>query len=206
MSSISIGIDEVGRGALAGPAVVCAAGFDAVDTLTILEKLTILLKRPPADSKKLSRIQREKAAAYLQTVLVWNIGEASPQEIDAEGLTAALTKATDRALHGLQQRGFVITKIEADAGLHHSYEKIIPTIHQVKGDEKVYEIMFASILAKVHRDRIMSVLAAEYPEYGWQKNAGYGSATHLAALTSGGITSHHRHLFLRNHKKGVSGR
>lgn len=203
MSSISIGIDEVGRGALAGPVVVCAAGFSAIDKKTILENLTVLLKRAPADSKKLTRSQREKAADYLRTVLVWNVGEATSEEIDGNGLTAALTKASDRALQGLQKQGYVITNIEADAGLHHSYESLIPTTHQVKGDENIHEIMFASIIAKVHRDKIMTVLALEYPEYDWHTNAGYGSATHFTALTEKGVTPHHRQLFLRKFKREV---
>jgi ribonuclease HII len=199
------GIDEVGRGALAGPAAVgavCLAGADPealVRDLLAQARLSRL-----ADSKKLTRRQRERAYAYLEGRILWAVGRAEAAEIDQLGISPALRLAAGRALDGLRGRGAAISGVEADASLFHPYEEELPTNRTVKGDETILEITFASIMAKVWRDRLMAELATAFPGYGWERNAGYGTPEHLAAIRLAGKSFPHRESFLFKVGKSAS--
>lgn len=191
-------MDEVGRGALAGPVVVGVVSLEGIDQTLLQANLKRILRRPVADSKKLTKRQRERAAEYLHTAVPWDLGEAEAGEIDELGLTEAIRRAAGRAIEGLREQGCAVQAVQADAGLRHPFESSLPTEHIVRGDETVLEITLASILAKVYRDNLMRELAAQFPTYGWEQNAGYGSPAHLLALRKEGASPYHRQLFLRN--------
>ena len=180
------GIDEVGRGPLAGPVTAAAAVIDRARAPRSL--LTLI-----DDSKKLSEARREKAyAAIIESGCVaFAVAEASVAEIDATNILQATFLAMRRALSGLAERpaGVLVDGNKVPPGLGCPAECI------VGGDTRSYSIAAASILAKVTRDRQMAALAAEFPGYGWESNRGYGSAGHLAALEQLGPTPHHRMSF-----------
>jgi len=177
------GLDEVGRGPLAGPVVACAVVIDR-DVLP-----------PPVaaaldDSKKLSASKREQLYEILANTTRYALGQASVEEIDTINILQASLLAMRRAYEGLSiQPVAALVDGNRDPGLP------CPADCIVKGDSKSLTIAAASIIAKVTRDRQMCDLAKTYPGYGWETNAGYGSALHLAALRDLGPTSHHRKSF-----------
>lgn len=209
------GIDEVGRGAIAGPLAVGVAVIDGTEG------------EPPAgltDSKQLTPRRREAMFDELSAwPAAWAVGMASAEEIDKEGLNPALRLATFRALEALGEQGFsprlllldgsfdylsAPTDLFADANADQSASAVsassqaeipreVTTV--VKGDGKSVVIAAASVLAKVTRDRLMSDLSD--PGYGWAKNKGYASAQHLQAIAQLGLDSSHR---LSWHLQGVS--
>lgn len=189
--SIIAGIDEVGRGALAGPVVVAAAVVPDEPSFRI--GLVEVLRREPTDSKKLTRLQRERAAAFLQETISFGIGEGSIEEIQNFGIVGACRLASTRALDRLSAKP---TYVVADAGLRHGHESVIKTEWFVKGDETHLPITCASIIAKVYRDALLHRLAEQHPHYGWDRNAGYGTKEHQAAIRAHGPCSHHRLSFL----------
>lgn len=188
------GIDEVGRGALAGPVVVGAV-YIGTGSIALRAELESLLKRGLADSKKLTSAQRQRASTYLQEAVLWGIGVVEPVVIDREGIVAALRMAAGLALDELRKL-IQVEAVIADAGLYHPYEVELPTERYIKADEQYLEVMLASILAKVHRDTLMKQLAVQHPHYGWERNVGYGSQAHRDALRQFGPTPLHRHSFL----------
>ncbi|HSI21114.1 MAG TPA: ribonuclease HII [Verrucomicrobiae bacterium] len=190
------GIDEVGRGSLAGPVAVVAASFLMSEEELLRNELRNVLRREPTDSKKLTLLARERGNAFLKGRIAWGLGMASAAEIDEKGIVGATTLAATRALDGLTARP---DKVLADAGLFHGYEKEIPTERFVKGDETYLPIMTASIIAKVARDTFMRELSVHHPHYAWEKNVGYGSAAHRAAITAYGLTEYHRRSFLKSY-------
>jgi ribonuclease HII len=177
------GVDEVGRGPLCGPVVAAAVVLD--------------LRRLPAalagldDSKRLTAARREDFAAVLKTCAVIGIGAASVAEIDRLNILQASLLAMRRALAALPlpPDAALVDGNRAPAGL------AFPALTLVKGDSLSLSIAAASVVAKVVRDRAMAQLDRRYPGYGWCRNAGYGTAEHLAALISLGPTPHHRHSF-----------
>ncbi|NVO26252.1 ribonuclease HII [Donghicola sp. C2-DW-16] len=174
------GVDEVGRGPLAGPVVAAAVILNPDD---IPEGLN--------DSKKLTAKRR---AAILDVILEkaeWGIGISSVQEIDEINILQASFLAMRRAVEALPRK---------PAHLLIDGNKIPPELNSfseciVKGDSRSVSIAAASIIAKEHRDAIMRDLAQQFPGYGWEKNAGYGSKAHMDALTLLGATEHHRRTF-----------
>ena len=175
------GVDEVGRGAWAGPVVVCAviarAGFPAPP-----EGLT--------DSKRLTVRRRARLAAELPAwVECYAIGEASHEEIDALGMTAALRRAAVRALDGLvaPPPGAVLLD-----GSHDYIGRPWPVRCAVKADLRSVSVAAASVLAKVHRDNLMAELGRPHAEFAFEENAGYPSPAHQRALASLGPTPYHR--------------
>ncbi|MBL1067112.1 ribonuclease HII [Streptomyces sp. 7-21] len=172
------GIDEVGRGAWAGPVTVCACVTG--------------LRRPPeglTDSKLLTPARREELARTLADwVTAYAIGHASPQEIDRLGMTAALRLAAVRALEGLPERPEAVIL----DGKHDYLGPPWRVRTVVKGDQSCVAVAAASVLAKVKRDAMLAELAAEYPHFGFESNAGYPSPVHRAALAERGPTPHHR--------------
>jgi len=180
------GIDEVGRGPLAGPVVAAVA---VIDRTVAKRKLLRLID----DSKKLVREDRETAyAAMVASGCVrFAVGEASVEEIDSINILQATFLAMRRALQGLVQAPDIVL-IDGDR-LPPELGCRAETI--VGGDARSYSIAAASIFAKVTRDRYMCRLAETFPGYGWETNVGYKSRAHFAALKALGPTPHHRRSF-----------
>ncbi|MBR1649335.1 MAG: ribonuclease HII [Alphaproteobacteria bacterium] len=185
-SGVIAGIDEAGRGPWAGPVVAGAVVFCNRD-------LPPLLANNLDDSKKLSKTKREMLydelmkAAQSGTAVI-GIGTASCREIDELNILQATFLAMRRAAEGLKVR----PDIALIDGNRTPDNFICPVKTVIKGDAKSFSIAAASIVAKVYRDRIMCDLAKIYPYYGFEKNAGYGTATHIAGLKTHGITPEHR--------------
>jgi ribonuclease HII len=179
------GVDEAGRGPLAGPVVAAAV---ILDPRRPIEGL--------ADSKALSAEERERLAPLVRArSLAWAIGVASPAEIDTLNILQATLLAMRRAIVGLSLRpsgvqidGNRLPNLQGIAGLE-SAEAI------VKGDTKVGSISAASILAKTVRDHVMVQLDRRHPEYGFAIHKGYPTPAHLAALRATGVSSVHRRSF-----------
>ena len=180
------GIDEVGRGPLAGPVVAAAA---VIDRTRAARKLLRMID----DSKKLTLEQREEAyeAMIASGVVQFAVAEASVEEIDRINILQATYLAMRRAVQALAEQPEVvlIDGNRAPPQLGCRAETI------VGGDAHSYSIAAASIFAKVTRDRYMHALALTYPGYGWETNRGYGSQQHLEALSLLGPTPHHRRSF-----------
>lgn len=175
------GIDEAGRGPLAGPVVAAAAVLPEGYELAGLN-----------DSKKLTARQREKLYEALMTDdrVQKSVAMASVQEIDELNILYATHLAMRRAAQGLSPLpDFCLIDGLAVPNFP------IPSQNLVKGDARCLSIAAASILAKVTRDRYMAELDKEFPQYGFARHAGYGTAAHLQAIREHGITIHHRRSF-----------
>lgn len=181
------GIDEAGRGPLAGPVYAAVA---IIDRARAKRKLLRMID----DSKKLTLEAREEAyeSMIASGVVQFAIAEASVEEIDRINILQATFLAMRRALQALAEQPEVvlIDGNRAPPQLGCRAETI------VGGDAHSYSIAAASIFAKVARDRYMHALAVSFPGYGWETNRGYGSAQHLAALDRLGPTPHHRRSFM----------
>lgn len=188
-----LGIDEVGRGPYAGPLVIgaCILGdWQNSEDAEWIEKLT--------DSKKLSAKRREELYALIkEKALATATGWVSSTEIDEVGLSEALRLATRRAVKQIQKAKVPFSEIIIDGTMNFligtKLEKYVSTLK--KGDFLVKEISAASILAKVERDKYMTELDAVYPEYGFGKHVGYGTAAHQKAMEEFGLTPEHRRSF-----------
>lgn len=174
------GVDEVGRGPLAGPVVAAAVILAPGQIPAGL-----------ADSKALSARKRAALAPQIMAQAQVGIGAASVDEIDEHNILRASHIAMVRALAALPvaPAHALIDGNMIPRGLD------IPASTLVKGDAKSLSIAAASIIAKEHRDKIMVDLAQQHPGYGWEKNAGYPTKAHVAALTEIGVTPHHRRSF-----------
>ena len=175
------GMDEVGRGPLAGPVVACAVVMPP-DSRAI---------RGVDDSKKLTGSERERLAArILDRALAVGIGAASVREIDRVNIYHAAVLAMRRALGRLRltpDHVVVDGNPIRSLGVEHTAV--------VGGDACCHSIACASIVAKVTRDRLMRALALRHPHYRWETNSGYGTAEHCAGLAAHGLTAHHRRSF-----------
>lgn len=188
-----LGIDEVGRGPYAGPLVIgaCILGdWQNSEDAEWIEKLT--------DSKKLSAKRREELYILIkEKALAAATGWVSSAEIDEIGLSEALRLATRRAVEQIQKTKVPFSEIIIDGTMNFlagtKLEKYVSTLK--KGDFLVKEISAASILAKVERDNYMAKLDAVYPEYGFGKHVGYGTAAHQKAMEEFGLTPEHRRSF-----------
>lgn len=178
------GVDEAGRGPLAGP--VTAAAVILPDGILPLGL---------DDSKKLSRARREVLGAWIMAHCEWSVAHVDVAEIDALNIYHATHAAMHRAIAGLHRRPCMalIDGNRVPAGLDCPSEAI------VKGDGRSLSIAAASILAKLMRDRIMVDLAQQHPGYGWEVNAGYPTPAHKRALLDLGVTPHHRRSFAPVH-------
>ncbi len=183
------GVDEAGRGPWAGPVVAAA----------------VVLGPGPApraagvgvnDSKKLTRARREALYDAITAACETGVGVASVEEIDRLNILEASLLAMRRAVLALPSRPdhALIDGRQTPTGLP------CPAAPVIRGDGRSLSIAAASILAKVTRDRIMVELAREHPEYGWDRNAGYGVEAHRVALLQHGVTPHHRRSFRPIHK------
>lgn len=174
------GVDEAGRGPLAGPVVAAAVILDPARPVAGL-----------ADSKKLSAGRRERLAGEIrEKALAWCVAEASVEEIDEINILQATLLAMQRAVAGLR-----IVPGEALIDGNRCPALEVPTRAIVGGDATVAEISAASILAKTVRDAGMGDLHARFPQYGFDRHKGYGTAAHLAALRTHGPCPAHRRSF-----------
>lgn len=178
------GADEVGRGPLAGP-VVCAAVIMPLSPELLIEGVD--------DSKKLSAKRREQLSELIkERALAYAITEISNEEIDEINILQATRKGMREALLAL--------KIAPDAVLtdgNMTLDIPFPQQSVVHGDALSYSIGAASIIAKVYRDALMDKLAEAYPAYGFEKNKGYGTAAHIAAIKEAGVCPFHRRTFTK---------
>lgn len=178
------GVDEAGRGPLAGPVVAAAVILDR--------------KRIPKgldDSKALSAAARERAfAAITESALAIGVGEASVDEIDLLNIRQATHLAMARAVAALTPAPVCALIDGNDAPA-----LLCPCETLVGGDGRALSIAAASIIAKVTRDRLMARLHEDFPLYGWRDNKGYGTQAHLAALFAHGASPHHRRSFAPVH-------
>lgn len=178
---LTAGVDEAGRGPLAGP--VCAAAV-ILDPDKPIEGLN--------DSKKLSAKKREALAPLIrERALAWGVGWASVEEIDSVNILEATFLAMERALAALVRKPelILIDGNRAPKHLPAPFETI------VKGDARVPAISAASILAKTERDRLMAQIGREHPEYGFGQHAGYGTKAHIEAIGKYGVLPCHRRSF-----------
>lgn len=181
------GIDEVGRGPLAGPVTVCAAIMDLHD---IVDRVN--------DSKKLSEKVRENLYPLIKERAVdYKIVMVSPEEIDRINILQATLKAMDEASKALVPAPDYLL---VDA-VRHDFS--FPYMPIIKGDSLSYSIACASILAKVERDRMMTEYAKEYPEYGFEKHKGYGTAFHIEMIKKYGPCPLHRRTFIKRFVTGI---
>ena len=181
---ITAGVDEVGRGCLAGPVVSAAVILKKGIDLKLLK-----------DSKKISFKKREEISEHIKKNSYYAIGIASVEEILNLNILQASLLSMSRAIEKLKIKPS-LTLIDgnfAPAGLK-NYKTII------NGDEKIKVISAASIIAKVYRDRFMIKLSEKYSNYAWERNFGYGTKAHLEGLKNFGVTSHHRKGFKPIHK------
>ncbi len=191
---MTIGIDEVGRGPLAGPVVVaCVALPDDIDP-----KSSGL---PLRDSKKLTKIQRAAWSAWIRKnpTIRFCIARSNPNTIDRINVSAAANRAAYRAYRKLlllEPNSLKHLKPKLDAGIR--LPKTVPQESIIKGDEKVPAITLASILAKVARDTYMERMHERHPAYGLKENKGYGTAGHIKALKRHGPCALHRLTFIKN--------
>jgi ribonuclease HII len=179
------GVDEVGRGPLAGPVVAAVVilpeGF---------------YDPRIKDSKLIKSIKKREESEKLikENAIAWGIGASSPQEIDQINILQATFLAMKRAIDSLNvQPEFLY--VDGDKFCGH---KNIPYECVIKGDSKIHSISAASILAKVHRDRLMASIGLEFPDYLWEKNAGYVTPEHISVIRNSGLTKHHRKSFCQN--------
>lgn len=190
-----IGCDEVGRGAIAGPVAVGMVVVDAD-----IEPMPLGL----GDSKLLSEPRREALAPLCRRWARFHaVGLASPLEVDSLGIIACLGLAGKRALIALHKLGAPIQ--DATVILDGNHDYLGPALHsatpavvtKVKADQTCASVAAASVIAKVHRDRLMIERDALTPGYGWAANKGYGSTAHLAAIAALGASDFHRRTWLK---------
>ena len=186
-----LGIDEVGRGPLAGPLVVGAVVLPTEEKEWFVEL---------ADSKKLTAKKRERLSELILAEAVVGLGWVSNIELDEVGISGALRLATRRAVKAVQKLHAPFSQIVIDGKVN--FLKNTPLEEYVsvmiKADDLIREVSAASIVAKVARDKYMCELAGKYPEYGFDSNKGYGSADHIAAIKKYGPCDIHRRSFISN--------
>jgi len=192
-----IGIDEVGRGSLAGPVVVAAVSIRSGHAISN-SRLGRL-----RDSKHLTRKQREGWSRHFKNhpQVTHMIARVYPRTIERINISRAANTAASRAFQRLSEcNGFTRSnhKIFLDGGLFLGRDKNFPNAKTVvRGDQKIPAIKIASIIAKVSRDRFMKRLAMRYPKYGFEIHKGYGTELHRKALKKHGPSNAHRLTFLR---------
>ena len=194
---VIVGIDEVGRGPVAGPVAVGA--FMILDS-SLLETEVSKFSVPLRDSKQLSRAQREE---WFTEIAHWqeagkcdyHVAMVSAGEIDKHGITRAIKKALAETLEVLECDDECLILLD---GSLHAPDAFHNQITIIKGDEKEPAISLASIVAKVTRDRHMEKIAKRYPEYGFEQHVGYGTEQHYSAIKKYGLTPIHRKSFLKN--------
>ena len=181
---ITAGVDEVGRGCLAGPVISAAVILKKGINLGLLK-----------DSKKISLKKRVKIAEHIKLNSIYAIGIASVEEILKINILQAALLSMKRAINQLTVKPELIL---IDGNFAPQGLKNFKTI--INGDEKIKSISAASIIAKVYRDELMIKLSEKFQNYAWERNFGYGTKAHMEGLKKFGITSHHRKGFKPIHK------
>lgn len=178
---LEAGCDEAGRGCLVGPVYAAAVVLPPKFKNKLLN-----------DSKQLSEARRDELRPIIeQEAVAWAVGFCTVDEIDEINILNASIKAMHRALEQLQPQPQYIA---IDGNRFKAYQNI-PHQTVIKGDGTYMNIAAASILAKTHRDEYMKKIAAEYPQFNWQQNKGYGTKAHRELLIANGPTPHHRKSF-----------
>ena len=181
---ITAGVDEVGRGCLAGPVVSSAVVLKETVNISMLK-----------DSKKISFKKRIEIAEHIKLNSIYAIGTASVEEILKINILQATLLSMKRAIDQLSVKPELIL---IDGNFAPQGLKNFKTI--INGDEKVKSISAASIIAKVYRDQLMIKLSEKFQNYAWERNFGYGTKAHMEGLKKFGVTSHHRKGFKPIHK------
>lgn len=177
------GIDEAGRGPLAGPVVV---GIAIMKPDSFIEGIN--------DSKKVSEKRREELYEKITNeAIAWSVGIVDEKRIDEINILNATKEALTQAIENLKIKPDIIL---VDA-LEKLDTKLIPYISIIKGDSKIYSISVASIIAKVTRDRMMIEFDKQYPEYEFKKHKGYGTKAHIEAIKKFGLCPIHRRTFTK---------
>ena len=189
LQSPVIGLDEVGRGPLAGPVISCGCYFK---NYTIQEDFYKLI----GDSKKLSEKKRKVSFKFLQNlkkegIIDYHLGIANVEEIDTLNILGATKLSMKRVVDKFDLKNAHLI-IDGNFSLNYKSYKENSII---KGDDKSLSIAAASIIAKVHRDRLMKKLSIRHQYFGWEKNAGYGTKLHIENIYRLGPTRHHRKTF-----------
>ena len=184
-----IGLDEVGRGPLAGPVISCGCHFK---NYTILNEFKDFI----GDSKKLSEKKRGLSFRFLQNlkkknIIEFHLGIANVHEIDNLNILEATKLSMKRVIDKFNLKN---AKLIIDGNFSLNY-KSYKEQSIIKGDNKSLSIAAASIIAKVHRDRLMKKLSIKFQDFGWEKNAGYGTKKHIENIYRFGPTIHHRKTF-----------
>jgi len=183
-NGIEVGLDEVGRGCLAGPVVTAAVILPKDFNYPIVK-----------DSKKLTEKKRKEAFELIKKhAISYSISFTSPKVVDDINILQATMESMHNSLNSINVE---FQHILVDGNYFKPYKEI-PHTCIIKGDNTYYSIAAASILAKVSRDEYMIELHNEFPEYGWDSNKGYGSVKHIEAIKNIGINEHHRTSFLKN--------
>ena len=184
-----IGVDEVGRGPLAGPVVSCACTYKNYEIdKKFIDKID--------DSKKISYKNRIKIFKIIQNLkdnkeINYSLGFATVEEIDSHNILEATKLSMLRAINKLNfKKGNIIFDGKMKLNIKNFISKDI-----VKGDNKSISIATSSIIAKIHRDRYMRFLSLKFPNYNWEQNAGYGTKRHIDEIYKNGITDYHRKSF-----------
>ena len=188
-----IGVDEAGRGPWAGPVTAAAFWINPPDLSGLPSDLT--------DSKKLSGRKREQIRQNLcaaNSPHLWAVSHSSVDQIDTIGILpatfAAMADAVARLAEAIQTtHNLAVAMVLVDGNLIPPLA--LPCQAIVRGDSRSLSIAAASVLAKQARDEVMTKLASQYPDYGWQTNSGYGTKAHQQALHKNGVTPHHRKNF-----------
>ncbi len=179
---VVVGLDEVGRGPLAGP---LAVGACVLPAFPLVEGLN--------DSKQVKPEARERVAARVkETALAWTVQYVDAETIDAAGMAASLVKAFRAALAAIEAAGVHPDVVLVDGNPLHMDAR---EVNVVKGDSRCASIAAASLVAKVERDALMCRLAQRYPEYGFESHKGYASPEHIRAIRRHGLTPVHRATF-----------
>ena len=184
-----IGVDEVGRGPLAGPVVSCACTYKNYEIdKKFIDKID--------DSKKISYKNRIKIFKIIQNLkdnkeIHYSLGFATVEEIDSHNILEATKLSMIRAINKLNfKKGNIIFDGQMKLNIKNFISKDI-----VQGDNKSISIATSSIIAKIHRDRYMRFLSLKFPNYNWEQNAGYGTKRHIDEIYKNGITDYHRKSF-----------
>lgn len=179
--SVVLGLDEVGRGPLAGPLAVggVVLGDEVIEGLNDSKQIR------PEDREAIAQMVRERARA-------WTVQYVEPADIDRDGMTASLRRAFGAAIAAVEKAGVAVDVVLLDGNPLHLDER---EVNVVKGDAKCASIAAASIVAKVARDHLMEEYDGLYPGYGFAGNKGYGSEGHMRAIREKGLTPLHRRSF-----------
>ncbi len=184
-----IGLDEVGRGPLAGPVISCGCIFNNYKDNVKYAKFII-------DSKKLSPKKRQQSFKFIQSlkkenIINFHLGIASVDEIDSLNILEATKLSMKRVIDKFQLNN---ASLIIDGNFSLNYNNLREQ-SVIKGDQVSLSIAAASIIAKIHRDRLMNILANKHKYFGWEKNAGYGTKMHIENIRRLGPTIHHRKTF-----------